>query len=425
MVISNTSTLLRRKLLKVLSALLVIRLSLYIPVPNVDLDIFSTGQAINPLFSFAKTLTGSSFLGLGSLGILPYINASIIIQILTPLFPNLERLQKEEGELGRRQLSRYTRYLTVFWSILLSAAIAFVLVKPVVFNWDYILAGKIILSLTTGSMISMWVAELITEEKIGNGSSLIIFINILGSIPTNLQEVIGNLQNSLLVNNFFVTFGELILIYLFVVFIVVLFQEAYKKIPIVSARQLGFDSLQANTPKTTKVQNSYLPIKVNQGGVMPLVFSSTVATLLFYPLQIFAVSTFGNELSFLPDLLKFYSFALNFILVIFFSCFYAFLILKPQDISKNLSKMAYSIPGIKQGNSTTKYLKQVINRLAFVGGFFLAFLAFFPFILVNFFQFNVFKNITSLLILIGVITDVTSQIRGYLLSKTYEGLKET
>jgi len=425
MVISNTSTLLRRKLLKVLSALLVIRLSLYIPVPNVDLDIFSTGQAINPLFSFAKTLTGSSFLGLGSLGILPYINASIIIQILTPLFPNLERLQKEEGELGRRQLSRYTRYLTVFWSILLSAAIAFVLVKPVVFNWDYILAVKIILSLTTGSMISMWVAELITEEKIGNGSSLIIFINILGSIPTNLQEVIGNLQNSLLVNNFFVTFGELILIYLFVVFIVVLFQEAYKKIPIVSARQLGFDSLQANTPKTTKVQNSYLPIKVNQGGVMPLVFSSTVATLLFYPLQIFAVSTFGNELSFLPDLLKFYSFALNFILVIFFSCFYAFLILKPQDISKNLSKMAYSIPGIKQGNSTTKYLKQVINRLAFVGGFFLAFLAFFPFILVNFFQFNVFKNITSLLILIGVITDVTSQIRGYLLSKTYEGLKET
>jgi preprotein translocase subunit SecY len=274
-------------------------------------------------------------------------------------------------------------------------------------------------------MISMWVAEVISEEKIGNGSSLIIFINILGSIPTNLQDVMGNLQNSLLVSNFFVTFGELVLIYLFVVFIVVLFQEAYKKIPIVSARQLGFDSLQANNLKTTKVQNSYLPIKVNQGGVMPLVFSSTVATLLFYPLQIFAVSTFGNELSFLPDLLKIYSFALNFILVIFFSCFYAFLILKPQDISKNLSKMAYSIPGIKQGNSTTKYLKQVINRLAFVGGFFLAFLAFFPFILVNFFQFNVFKNITSLLILIGVITDVTSQIRGYLLSKTYEGLKET
>ena len=155
---------------------------MYIPVPNVDLDIFSQGQTANPMFGFARNLTGSSFLGIGSLGILPYINSSIIIQLLTSVFPNLERLQKEEGELGRQKISRYTRYLTFVWALVLSTAIAFLLVKPVVFNWNLVLALKIIVSLTTGSLLSMWFAELITEESLGNGSSMIIFINIIFKI---------------------------------------------------------------------------------------------------------------------------------------------------------------------------------------------------------------------------------------------------
>ena len=145
---SETTTLLRTKIIKILTLLLLVRLGLYIPVPNVDLDIFSQGQALNPMFGFARTLTGSSFLGIGSLGILPYINASIIIQLLTSVFPGLERLQKEEGELGRQKISRYTRYLTCVWAVVLSTAIAFILVKPVVFNWTGVLAAKIILSLT-------------------------------------------------------------------------------------------------------------------------------------------------------------------------------------------------------------------------------------------------------------------------------------
>ena len=134
MKISETNRLLQSKILKILTLLLLVRLGLYIPVPNVDLDIFSQGQAINPMFGFARTLTGSSFLGIGSLGILPYINASIIIQLLTSVVPSLERLQKEEGELGRQKISRYTRYLTCFWALVLSTAIAFILVKPVVFK---------------------------------------------------------------------------------------------------------------------------------------------------------------------------------------------------------------------------------------------------------------------------------------------------
>lgn len=423
MKISETTTLLQTKITKILGLLLLVRLGLYIPVPNVDLDIFSQGQAINPMFGFARTLTGSSFLGIGSLGILPYINSSIIIQLLTSVFPNLERLQKEEGELGRQKISKYTRYLTFVWAVILSSAIAFLLVKPVVFNWSYGLALKIIVSLTTGSLLSMWFAELITEESLGNGSSMIIFINIVGSIPNSFGEFSKKLDGTSYLDTL-VLAGQGFLIYLFIVFIIVLFQDAYKKINIVSAKQLNVNYSEQNL-QSGELKNSYIPIKLNQGGIMPLVFSSTIATFLYYPLQFFANSSVGSSLSFMPAIMTGYSFVLNIVLVIFFSGFYALLVLKPTDISQNLAKMAYSIPGIRQGNQTTQYLKQTVSRLAFMGGLFLAFLAFFPILLGNIFQFNIFKNVTSLLILVGVITDTTAQIRGYLISRNYEGFKKT
>ena len=420
---SETISLLRAKIARILGLLLLVRLCLYIPVPNVDLDIFSQGQVLNPLFGFAKTLTGSSFLGLGSLGILPYINASIIVQLLTSVIPSLEKLQKEEGELGRQKISRYTRYLTFGWAVVLSTAIAIFLVKPVVFNWSVGLALKIILSLTTGSLLSMWFAELITEESLGNGSSMIIFINIVGSIPNNFNGFTKGLASGTYLSNF-VLAGQSLLVYLFIVFIIVVFQDAYKKINIVSAKQLNLNySEQIQT--TTELKNSYIPIKLNQGGIMPLVFSSTIATLLYYPLQLFANSGVGKSLVFLPTILPFYSFGLNILLVVFFSCFYALLVLKPNDIAQNLAKMAYSVPGIRQGDQTKQYLEQIVGRLSFMGGLFLAFLAFFPILLGNIFHFTLFKNVTSLLILIGVITDTTAQIRGYLISRNYEGFKKT
>lgn len=208
MVISETTNLLKQKIFKILGLLFFIRLGLYIPVPCVDLDIFSQNQVVNPLFGFARNLTGSSFLGIGSLGILPYINSSIVIQLLTPVVPALERLQKEEGELGRQQINRYTKYLTLAWALILSTSCAFFLVKPVVFNWNLILALKIILSLTTGSMLSMWFAELITNENLGNGSSMIIFINIIGGLPGSINEF-GNTLNSADGINNFILIGSL------------------------------------------------------------------------------------------------------------------------------------------------------------------------------------------------------------------------
>ena len=423
MVISETISLLRQKIFKILGLLIFVRLGLYIPVPCVDLDIFSQNQAINPLFGFAKNLTGSSFLGIGSLGILPYINSSIIIQLLTPVVPALEKLQKEEGELGRQQINRYTKYLTLIWALVLSTACAFVLVKPVVFNWSIVLAVKIILSLTTGSMLSMWFAELITNENLGNGSSMIIFINIIGGLPASISEFTKNLGNPNGQNNLLII-GSIFLAYITIVCIIVLVQDSYKKINIVSARQLNFNSLGQGS-QNLELKNSYIPIKLNQGGIMPLVFSTTVATLVFYPLQLGITRIFSVSGLTLSNLLTLVSFVLNIVLVVFFSSFYALLVLKPKDLSDNLTKMAYAIPGFKQGKQTTQHLEQIISRLAFMGGLFLAFLAFFPFLLTTIFQISVFKNITSLVILIGVITDVSSQIRGYLVSQNYESFKKT
>ena len=414
---SETTALLKAKITKILFLLLLVRLGLYIPVPNIDLDLFSQNQNTNPIFGFAKTLTGSSFLGIGALGILPYINASIIIQLLVPVLPQLEQLQKEEGEFGRQQITRYTRYLALIWAIILSSAIAFFLVKPIIFDWSISLALEIILALVTGSILSMWFSELITEEGLGNGSSMLIFINIVGSIPNSFSELNNALfSQASYLDNLRIS-GQGLIFYLFVVSVIILFQDSYKKINIVAAKQLNLSSSD-QSQNFSQLKNSYIPLKVNQGGIMPLVFSSTIAVFLAYPVQQLLNLGFVNN-----SFLSVYSITINILLVVLFSCFYAGLVLKPDDISQNLAKMSYSIPGIRQGKDTTKYLEKTVARLAFLGGLFLAFLAFFPLVVGNVLQVNIFKNVTSLLILIGVITDVTSQIRGYLVARKYEGFK--
>ena len=416
---SETTSLLKAKITKILFLLLLVRLGLYIPVPNIDLDLFSQNQNTNPIFGFAKTLTGSSFLGIGALGILPYINASIIIQLLVPVLPQLEQLQKEEGEFGRQQITRYTRYLALIWAVILSTAIAFFLVKPIIFDWSISLALEIILALVTGSILSMWFSELITEEGLGNGSSMLIFINIVGSIPNSFSELNNALfSQASYLDNLRIS-GQGLIFYLFVVSVIILFQDSYKKINIVAAKQLNLSSSD-QSQNFSQLKNSYIPLKVNQGGIMPLVFSSTIAVFLAYPVQQLLNLGFVNN-----SFLSVYSITINILLVVLFSCFYAGLVLKPDDISQNLAKMAYSIPGIRQGKDTTKYLEKTVARLAFMGGLFLAFLAFFPLVVGNVLQVNIFKNVTSLLILIGVITDVTSQIRGYLVSQNYESFKNT
>ena len=422
---SKTRELLKEKILKILSLLLLVRLGLYVPVPGVDLNIFDQGQALSSMFSFAKSLVGNSFLSIGSIGILPYINASIILQLLIPLFPNLERLQKEEGEIGRQQIRKYTRYLTIIWALVLSTALVIFGIKPLIFDWTFFRGLEIILALTTGSALSMWFAELITEEGLGNGSSMIIFINIVGGLPNSLNNISNKISINESLSNNIVLFLESFLIYLFIVTVIIIFQDAYKKIDIISAKQLSASpNPLEKSQQMSKITNSFIPLKLNQGGIMPLVFSSTISVLLVYPAQLLLSSFQSTSTVGQTGFLTFFSFGLNLVLIVFFSCFYASLVLKPKDMSESLNKMAYTIASVRQGKETTKFLEKVIYRLAFVGGLFLAFIAFFPILLGNIFKFNLFTNFTSLLILIGVITDTTSQIQGYLTSARYENFKK-
>jgi preprotein translocase subunit SecY len=266
-------------------------------------------------------------------------------------------------------------------------------------------------------MLSMWFAELITEESLGNGSSMIIFINIVGGIPNNINNLLNTIsQNSL--SQSAATVFQSILIYLFTVLIIIVFQDAFKKINVVSAKQLI-------TQDESSLQNSFIPLKLNQGGIMPLVFSSTVALVLVSPVQLLLSNLLIGNPGIAATILTVYSFLINLALVIFFSCFYVSLVLKPNDMAENLGKMAYNVPGIRPGKDTANYLEKTIVRLAFIGGVFLAFLAFFPFLVGNLLKITLFKNLTSLLILIGVVTDTTSQIRGYLISTRYEDFKKT
>jgi len=248
---------------------------------------------------------------------------------------------------------------------------------------------------------------------------MLIFINIVGSIPNSFSELNNILFNQVSYSENFRVLCQALIFYLFVVFIIILFQDSFKKIDIIAAKQLNLSS-SSPSQNISELRNSYIPLKINQGGIMPLVFSSTIAVFIAYPVQVI-FKEFDITSSFATSFLSFFSIAVNVILVIVIICFYSILVLKPQDISQNLAKMAYSIPGIRQGDDTTKYLEKTVTRLAFMGGVFLAFLAFFPLLIGNILQINVFKNVTSLLILIGVITDITSQIRGYLISRKYEG----
>lgn len=357
--------LLKQKIIKILAFLIVVRLAIYIPVPGIDLDIFAQAQTSSSLFGIARNLTGSTFLGIGCLGILPYINSSIIIQLLTPLIPKLERLQKEEGELGRQQINQYTRYLTFIWAIGLSTATAFFIVKPIVFNWNFGLALKVIASLTTGSMLSMWLAELITNEQLGNGSSMLIFINIIGGIPANFTEIRESISNASGLSNI-LNISFVLVLYVFIVYIIIAVQAAYKRVAIVSARQLNVNYME-QASRSSELKNSYIPIKLNPGGIMPLVFSTTITTLLLSPLQVALVRFFSTTSVQLTEILTLLSFGLNIILVVFFSSFYALLVLKPNDLAVNLAKMAYNVPGLKQGKETVEHLEQIISRLAFMG----------------------------------------------------------
>lgn len=410
---------LRSRLLVTVGLLILVRLGVYLPIPGINRQVFAESIKNNPVIGFLDIFSGGglSTLGIFALGILPYINASIILQLLTAALPSLERLQKDEGEAGRRKISQITRYVALVWAVIQSTGIAiWVNSTPgAVANSGTIFIVQMVLALTAGSMFVMWVSELITERGVGNGASLLIFLSIVAYLPTSIGQTIELAESGGSVG------GVVILAIVFLAMIVgiVFVQEGTRRIPIVSARrQVG--------RRLYREQTSYLPLRLNQGGVMPIIFASAVLVLPSSLAQFTQNETIARFTAYLspsgPTPWAYMIFYL--LMILFFSYFYASLVVNPVDMSQNLKKMGASIPGIRPGKATSDYIERVLNRLTFLGAIFLGLVAIVPTAVESATKVTTFQGFgaTSLLILVGVAIDTAKQIQTYVISQRYEGM---
>ena len=413
---------LRNRVLTTLGLLLLVRLGIYIPIPGINADKFADfidrgGQLIGFLDIF--TGGGISTLGIFALGILPFINASIIIQLLTASLPVLEDLQKNEGEAGRRKIAQITRYVSLGWGFLQSIIFANILLpyaEAGISQPTFILQTAI--ALVTGSMIVMWFSEIITEKGIGQGASLVIFLNIVSSLPKALSSTIEKAQTG--DRGDVIGIAVLLGVFLLTIVGIIFVQEGARRIPIVSAkRQIGNASL-------LPTRQSYLPLKLNAGGVMPIIFASA---LIFLPITVANVT--GNPIliklagSLNPSSPNPWPYALTFFaLILGFSYFYASLTINPVDVASNLKKGGVAIPGVRPGTNTANYLSGIQNRLTLLGGLFLGSVAIIPAAVERATNVQTFQGLgaTSLLILVGVAIDTAKQIQTYVISQRYEVL---
>ncbi|WP_448598025.1 preprotein translocase subunit SecY [Thermoleptolyngbya sp.] len=410
---------LRGRLLLTLGMLILVRLGVFIPIPGINRQAFQAATetgALSAIIGFLDVFTGRglSTLGIFALGILPYINASIILQLLTAALPSLEKLQKEEGEAGRRKIAQITRYVALGWGIIQSLGLAIFVNQFAESPGPWFIA-QMVLALTAGSMFVMWVGELITERGVGNGASLLIFVSIVSTLPRSLGQTIDLAQSG----DRSVVSGVIILLLVFLAMIVgiVFVQEGTRRIPIISARrQVG--------RKLYLEKSSYLPLRLNQGGVMPIIFATAVLSLPIYLSQFFGDNEMVTRvLSYLRPGTWVYVLALL-LLILFFSYFYASLVVNPVDMSQNLKKMGASVPGIRPGKATSDYLERVLNRLTFLGAIFLGLVAIVPAAVEGATRVTTFQGLgaTSLLILVGVAIDTAKQIQTYVISQRYEGM---
>ncbi len=418
---------LKEKLLFTAAMIAIFRLGAQIPVWGVNADAMAA-LAGNQLLGFLDMFSGGALarVSILALGIGPYITASIVMQLMTVVIPHLEELQKEEGEAGRRKISQYTRYLTVVLAILQSSLVMRFIagvpgalspeVNPVVF---FPLA---VLALTAGAIFAMWLAEIITERGIGNGGSLLILVGILSAIPMYADRtaalVSGDPGKSF-------SLVVLMVIYLITIGLIIILQEANRKIFVVSAkRQVG--------NKVYGGQNTHIPFKINPASVMPIIFAFAV---LAFPSTIFQVLQAGNPTGWVLELVKFYGrylapgtpgyIVVEFTMIVFFTFFYASITpsMQPKEIADNLKKYGSSIPGIKPGRPTAEKLEEILTRITFIGAFGLATITLIASSATTLTGMTTLQGLgaTSLIIMVGVALDTVNQIRVHMLARQYEG----
>ena len=395
------------RLLLSLGLLLLIRVGTFLPVPGVnpsDLAFYIQRHSVAKNLISAFSGDNTFVIGLFTLNIFPYINATIFVQLLLGFSPKLAKLQKEGDFEGRRSISRLTRFITLIWAIVQSIGITFYL-RQILFNWNFFLAAEIILWLTTGAMIVLWLSEIITDYGLGNGSSLLIYTNIISNLPNLFKKLI--IQNS---DNFTIIsmlgIGLLIFISLYGI---IFLQQGIRKIPLISSKQLNQSSFQDGV-------NNYLPLRFNQAGVMPIILTTA---MLVIPNYIINLGIF-QWLNFLQSF-RFIYWIGYFVLVLVFSSFYSSIVLNPKDISDQLQKMAVTIPGIRPGLQTTFYLKKIIKRVTLIGASMLAIITVVPNFIESTLNITGLNGLstTSLLILAGVVLDLIREINNIYYSNVY------
>jgi len=415
---------LKKRILFTLALLVIYRLGGHIPTPGIDgrLMVEFVAERQNTLLGFADLFAGGSFsrMTVFALGIMPYISASIILQLLVAVIPHFEKLSKE-GEEGRRKLTQYTRYGTIALTAIQSLGISMWLSNPSNFDGRQIVPnpgiGFILLTMitfTTGTAFIMWLGEQITERGVGNGISLIIFAGIVAGMPTALAVLAGNIRRG---DMSILKMCVLAVMLIGVTAAVIILTQGQRKIPVQYAKQI----------KGRKVyggQSTFLPLRVNQAGVIPIIFASS---LLLFPATIAQFFHTGG-LRAITDLLAPGALLYNIFfvaLIIFFSYFYTAITFNPIDVADNLKKYGGFVPGIRPGRPTAEYLDKVTTRITLPGSIALAIVAVLPTIIsrgmrVDYLVASFFGG-TSLLIVVGVALDTMQQIESHLLVRHYDG----
>ena len=416
---------LRSRIFFTLSLLIVVRVGAHIPIPGVN------GEALagaftsleNSLFGLFNTFVGGAFsqAALFSLGIMPYISSSIIIQLMGSVIPYFQRLQKE-GEAGRKKITQITRYGTVLLASMQSYGVVAVFLPSlnsseniIVLNPGLLFTFTGIVSMVTGTLFLMWLGERITERGIGNGISLIIMVGIISAFPNVLLSEITLVQEGVrgLLSEF-VLIGIMFIIICFVV----LLTQGTRKIPVQYAKRVVGRKVYGG-------QNTHIPMKVNTAGVMPIIFAQSI---MFIPST---VSTFLGDSNFAQSLMTWFSFDHPFywivfgLMIIFFTYFYTAIAFDPIQVSSNMKQQGGFIPGVRPGKKTAEFIDNILTRVTLPGSIALAFVAIFPYILMQTMNINYdlasFFGGTSLLIIVGVALDTLQQIESHLLMRHYDG----
>ena len=407
----------RKKMIFTLLMLVVFRIGSNIPVPGIDravLDqVFDGGTGLLALFDLFSGGAFSNFT-IFALSITPYITASIIFQLLTIAVPSLERLARE-GQEGKKKIAQYTRYLTVVLAFVQAIGLAIGLFRQALISTDFFSVGVIVLTLSAGTAFLMWLGEQINEEGIGNGISLIIFGGIIARVPSAVHENLIRFQD-----------GEIgvITILIFVIFAlaviigIIQVQQGQRRIPVQYAKRVVGRKMYGG-------QSTHIPLKVNQAGVIPVIFA---LSLLQFPLTI---TYFMPETGFSAWVTKWLSpygdpgvwfYAIfNIVLIIFFTYFYTAVTFNPNEVAGNMKNNGGFIPGIRPGKPTVEYLNKVMTRITFVSAIFLAAVSTLPTLIDQWTPLNVGFGGTSLLIAVGVALDTMRQLENQMVMRNYEG----